>query len=88
MVYAEALAVGLPVLAFEPSAVADFVRRDGSGWATSWSNDLGATLHHASLRFPVMRQACRTVFDANYTEDAFVNRMISVYRLVLAELRA
>ena len=31
MVYAEALAAGLPVLAFEPSAVADFVNRDNTG---------------------------------------------------------
>jgi glycosyltransferase involved in cell wall biosynthesis len=87
MVYAEALAVGLPVLAFEPSAVADFVRRDGSGWATSWSNDLGATLQYAARRFPGMRETCRRVFDENYTEHAFVNRIVSVYRSVLAESR-
>jgi glycosyltransferase involved in cell wall biosynthesis len=84
MVYAEALASGLPVLAFEPSVVSDFVRIDKSGWATSWASDLGSTLRYAKIRFPAMRGQCRAAFDVSYTERVFLDRMVSLYRSVMA----
>ena len=84
MVYAESLAAGLPILAFEPSSVADFVRRDKSGWVTSWSDDLERTLKNAAQRFPLMRTTCRAVFDDNYTEEEFVRRLMSVYGSIIA----
>ena len=87
MVYAEALAAGLPVLAFEPSAVADFVNRDNTGLVGSWSDDLPTTLADAARRFPDMRQGCRTAFDENYTENEFVRRTISLYQWVIARSR-
>ena len=84
LVYAEALSVGLPVLAFEPSSVADFVAEDGTGVVASWRSDLGATLADAARRFDSLRQGCEEIHLTRYSEHAVVGRLSALYRAVSA----
>lgn len=69
MVYLEALAAGTPVLAWQPSAVADLVRQEGTGLVVE---DLASDLQAAEENFPTLRAHCRAVFEARYTEEAWM----------------
>jgi len=74
LVYLEALACGLAVLAFRPSAVAHLVERDRTGWAATWSEpwkDLLATDPPTPMR-------CRAVFERRYSERSFHQRMAAL----------
>jgi glycosyltransferase involved in cell wall biosynthesis len=79
LVYAEALAAGLPVLAWEPNVVARWVEADGTGAATTWDRDLRATLASAEGSFPALRARCRTTFEERYSEDAYIARAEELY---------
>lgn len=79
LVYLEALAAGLPTLAFEPNVVAEMVGRDGTGMIARWSDDLSALLGAAEERFPTERAHCRSVFDGAYTEGHHVRRVEALY---------
>ena len=79
LVYAEAMAAGLPVLAWEPNVVSRWVAADGTGTATTWDADLPATLRAAESSFPGLRAACRRVFEDRYSEPAYVARSIGLY---------
>src|SRR5205823_1444208 len=72
LVYAEAMAAGLPVLAWAPNVVSGWVAEDGTGTATSWGRDLDRVLAEAAGSFPAMREACRSVFEERYSEAAYV----------------
>lgn len=82
--YLEALATGLPVIAFEPNVVADFVRRDETGFVASWDQDLSLVLERAIERLTHFRSRCRAVFEERYREDAHVSRAEALYRALLA----
>lgn len=82
LTYMEALAMGLPTLAFEPNVVADAVRRDGTGSIASWGSVAGAVAE-AEHSFDAMRDLCRSVFVSRYTEAAFVERRMRLYESVL-----
>lgn len=84
LVYVEALSCGLPVLAFEPTALASTVVTEGTGMPATWDQDLTKLLDLASDRFPRLRARCREVFDATYSEGAFVARAERLYRDVAA----
>lgn len=88
LIYPEALAAGLPVLAFPGSAVADAVRAHGTGALTGWDDPLDAALDAAEERFPALRRHCRTVFERHFTEERWTARTEEVYAAAIAARRA
>ncbi|MFG2824446.1 glycosyltransferase family 4 protein [Kitasatospora sp. NPDC048365] len=83
LVQLEALAAGLPILAFEGSSVAESVRADGTGAVVSWDEPLPPALSHAAARFPGLRAHCRRVFEDSYTERTWLRSTEGLYREVL-----
>jgi glycosyltransferase involved in cell wall biosynthesis len=89
MVYAEAAAAGLPVLAWSSNVVADLVARHGSGLTTSWDEDVRIALHRAEPLFRGRRSAVREVFEREMSERAYLTRATSLYgELVGGTVRA
>ncbi|MFJ9041051.1 glycosyltransferase [Streptomyces sp. NPDC102406] len=82
-VYPEALAAGLPVLAFEGSAAPRTVRADGTGTIAAWDAPLAAALDAAERIFPTLRAHCRGVHAKRYGEAAWVERAEEVYAAVV-----
>ena len=80
-VYLEALAAGLPVLAWPQSIVGTLVAADGTGLVHD-GDDLPALLAEADRRFPTLGDHCRSVFDRRYSERAWSTTMTAVYRSV------
>lgn len=78
-VYPEALAAGLPVLAFEGSAAPRVVRADGTGTVTGWDAPLPAALDAADRIFPALREHCRGVHAKRYGEAAWAERVERLY---------
>jgi glycosyltransferase involved in cell wall biosynthesis len=85
LVYVEALAAGLPVLAAHPNGVADSVRRDATGAVLRWEDDLADVLRDAESRFPELRTRCRAVFEQRHTQAAYVSRAEETYEHATAE---
>jgi glycosyltransferase involved in cell wall biosynthesis len=83
LVYLEALAAGLPTLAFRPNVVADAVGRDGTGLIAPWDG-LVPALAEATATFAALRDRCRTRFCERYDEAAFVTRRIKLYEELAA----
>jgi glycosyltransferase involved in cell wall biosynthesis len=77
-VYLEALAAGLPVFAWPQSIVGTLVERDGTGQVMV--GDLSTELALADREFPLLSDRCRTVFERNYSEHAWVAAITDVYR--------
>ncbi|MGW0498326.1 glycosyltransferase family 4 protein [Streptomyces sp. NPDC003007] len=80
LVYIEALAAGLPVLAFEGSAAPGAVRDEGTGTVTAWDDPLEQVLREAAGRFPGLRDHCRRVYEEAYSEQVWTTRMVRLYR--------
>ncbi|MFJ2739473.1 glycosyltransferase family 4 protein [Streptomyces sp. NPDC087440] len=83
LVYAEALAAGLPVLAFAGSSVAEAVRAEGTGAVTGWNDPLRPVLRHADTRFPALRAHCAGVFAERYGQQVWTARMGRTYEAAL-----
>ncbi len=83
LVYMEALAAGVPTLAFDPNVVADRVRLDGTGLVASFAT-LEQDLAEADRLFPALRSRCRAVFERDHTEASFVQRRTDLYRALVA----
>jgi glycosyltransferase involved in cell wall biosynthesis len=83
VVYAEAMAAGLPILAWEPNVVAAMVKQHGTGMATSSTDDLAETLSRATDLFPALRDRCRRIFEEELSERAYMRRAESLYREIL-----
>ncbi|CAN5200292.1 glycosyltransferase [soil metagenome] len=81
LTYMEALAAGLPTLAFPPNVVADAVEQDGTGAVAAWG-EVGQALDRARLSFDGLRDRCRSLFLERYTEEAFVARRTRLYNEV------
>ncbi|MEB8344091.1 glycosyltransferase [Streptomyces endophyticus] len=82
LVYAEALAAGLPVLAFEgagASAVPRAVRSDGTGTVTTLDAHLPDALDVAAKIFPTLREHCRAVYAKRYGEAVWTERTECLY---------
>ncbi|MEV3853937.1 glycosyltransferase family 4 protein [Streptomyces sp. NPDC050095] len=79
LVYLEALAAGLPVLAFEGSAVPRAVRAEGTGTVTSWDAPLDPALDVSERIFPTLREHCRSVYAKRYGESVWLERIARVY---------
>lgn len=84
LVQVEALAAGLPVLAFDGSSVAESVRAHGTGAVVSWDQPLPPALVAATAVFPALRAHCRRVFEDHFSERTWLHRTLSVYDAVLA----
>jgi glycosyltransferase involved in cell wall biosynthesis len=80
LVYAEALAADLPVLAFPPSVVSDFVEQDATGSAVTWEDPLEHVLPRTARHFGELRGRCRSKFIERYSESAYVERTEALYR--------
>lgn len=78
LTYMEALAAGLPTLAFPPNVVADSVAVDGTGLVADWGDVEGAVAA-ATSSFDSLRGRCRSVFTEQFTERAFVERRLALY---------
>lgn len=83
-VYPEALAMGLPILAFQGNTVAEAVEEDGTGCVTSWDVDLDEVLKAQAPAFARLRGRCRDRFQEWYDEDSYLERATSLYTEVLA----
>ena len=83
LVYIEALAAGLPTMAFPPSVVAEAVEREGTGVIASWGSVPDA-LAQAGERFEGTRERCRELFAERYGEQAFVARRLALYEDLVA----
>ncbi|MBO1333640.1 glycosyltransferase family 4 protein [Streptomyces sp. VRA16 Mangrove soil] len=79
LVYLEALAAGLPVLAFEGAAVPRAVRAEGTGTVTDRDASLPAALAAADRIFPTLREHCRSVHAKRYGEAVWVERIEGLY---------
>ncbi|MEV6742075.1 glycosyltransferase family 4 protein [Streptomyces sp. NPDC051104] len=78
-VYIESLAAGLPVIAFEGSAVAEAVRDTGTGLVAQWDEPLDGVLSEADATFPELRSHCRRVYADHFTEAAWITRIGRTY---------
>lgn len=76
-IYLEALAAGLPVIAWPQSIVGSLVVDEGTGFVTS--GDVAADLTRADGVFPTLRDHCRGVFAAHYSESAWLTAIGDVY---------
>ena len=83
LVYLEALAAGLPVVAFRPNVVADSVERDGTGLVASWGS-LASSLEEGHRGFDALRAHCRSLFCDRYAQSAFVTRRTKLYAELVA----
>ncbi len=80
-VYLEALAAGLPVVARPESIVGSLVQVEGTGFVSA--GDTPADIDRAEALFPALHAHCRAQFEAHYTEQAWVETMVSLYRDIL-----
>lgn len=81
LVVLEALAVGLPTLAFAPTEVAEDLRADGTGAVAEWSREsIAAGLTQLRTTHEVLAARCLDVFERRHTEAAHVERLVSLYR--------
>ncbi len=85
LAYVEALAQGLPTMAFEPNTVADLVREQRTGMVVSWDDDLSGALRQAAQAFPELRAHCHRVFAATYSPEAYLRHLLGTYEEALAE---
>ncbi len=76
-IYLEALAAGLPVVAWPPSIVGQLVDRDQTGFVTSGS--VADDIARADAEFPGLSSHCRQVYETRYTESAWIAAIESVY---------
>ncbi|MGW1882567.1 glycosyltransferase family 4 protein [Streptomyces sp. NPDC001970] len=79
IIYPEAMAAGLPVLALTGSAAADGVLRHGTGAVYSSADELPQALSAARERFPALREHCRRVHAEHYTARSWTAAMTAVY---------
>jgi glycosyltransferase involved in cell wall biosynthesis len=79
VVYQEALAAGLPVLALAGSAAADSVLRHGTGAVYNRAGELPHALAAAHKHFPALREHCRRVHAELYAAPSWAATMASVY---------
>lgn len=83
LVYLEALACGLPVLATDPSSVAARVESEGTGRRFVSVSELADAVGAGLDSLPPAVQV-RRAFDARYTEQAYLQRVDELYGGLIA----
>lgn len=84
LVFAESMAAGLPVIAWEPNTVSSLVRANGTGIATTWAEDISTVLERAETAFPALAAGCRDLFLNELSERAYVRRAEALYGGVIS----
>lgn len=79
VVYAEALAAGVGVLAVGGVAVPRAVRAEGTGTVTPWAAPLGPALDVAERLFPGLATHCRSVHAECYAAAPWLARVTNAY---------
>jgi glycosyltransferase involved in cell wall biosynthesis len=79
LVFAESMAAGLPVIAWEPNTISALVRSSGTGIATTWADDISTVLERAEQAFPTLAARCRELFLTELSEPAYVRRAEALY---------
>lgn len=82
LVYAEALAAGLPVLATGVNAVSEMVVRDGTGWKSPRLEDLERLVPVAESEASSLRATCRRRFEERYSESSYLSAITRVLESV------
>lgn len=84
LVYVEAMAQKTPVLAVGPNVVGQLVEEDGTGQRVSW-DELPTALARAETEAPWrgLRGRCRDVFEARYTEGAYLGNVLRLHHELL-----
>ncbi|MEZ0092396.1 glycosyltransferase family 4 protein [Streptacidiphilus sp. EB129] len=80
LVYPEALAAGLPVLAWAGSSVGRAVQEHGTGLVVRPGMPLGPAVAQARRTFPALRRHCREVYAAEFSEQRWLERTLSLYQ--------
>jgi glycosyltransferase involved in cell wall biosynthesis len=80
LVYVEALAAGLPVLAWDPCSVASMIRSDGTGVALEAGAPVAPAVSSRSPWRELAGAPVRAAFEARYSERAFVERFVAALR--------
>lgn len=80
-VYLEALAAGLPVIAWPQSIVGALVDRDGTGLVTA--GNLDEEIARAERDFPALADHCQAIFQRDYSEQAWITSITEIYRSVV-----
>lgn len=84
LVYVEALACGLPVVGFEPSALAVAVEREGTGVAVTQPHEgLHQALEDVRSHSRRLRRRARIVFENRYSQACWVDRAVQRYSVLL-----
>lgn len=84
LVYIEALACGLPVVAYSGSEVARLVVEQGTGATYADARSLRTALTYVMEHRADLSRNARAVFSARYSEDQFVQRVTALYRTLVA----
>lgn len=79
VIYPEAMASALPILALEGNTVSDLVHEEGTGICATWQQDLSRALARIVSRREELSTACRRTFEERYSEDAYVRRANELY---------
>ncbi|RAG85738.1 hypothetical protein DN069_09510 [Streptacidiphilus pinicola] len=80
LVYPEALAAGLPVVAWAGSSVAYAVRLHETGAVVGRGERLGPILDSVRHRRPSLREHCRHAYQAEFSEARWAELTLRVYR--------
>ena len=80
-VHIEALAAGCPVLAWDPTSSAAFIRQAGGGAAPAHRGELARVLADLDGEFAAGRGHARAVFEEYFGQDVFVAQSERLYRL-------
>jgi glycosyltransferase involved in cell wall biosynthesis len=88
LVYIEALAAGLGVIAFTGSTVGHLVREQGTGMTIGTDEPLRPALLRASEHFPTLRTHCRQAFADRYAESTWTACMEKVYAAAITHRRS
>jgi glycosyltransferase involved in cell wall biosynthesis len=84
LVYLEALATGTATAAFTGNTVAEMVTQDGTGKVLDWSDHLQLELGSDAIdEFGKLNEYCRQVFEARYSERAFVESRQRLYAALI-----
>jgi glycosyltransferase involved in cell wall biosynthesis len=80
LVYPDAMAAGLPVVAWAGSPAAYAVRVHETGAVVGPCDRLGPILTMTRHQRPSLRERCREVYQAEFSEERWAQRILHVYR--------
>jgi glycosyltransferase involved in cell wall biosynthesis len=79
LVQIEAMAHGVPTIAFRPNVVAERIADEGVGVVADWEEDLVDVLRRFESSADELAEACVQTFSAKYSEASFITRRRKLY---------